>query len=250
MPILDLQSDQRKAKVVPEGERAELNPNPKSQADLDYNHAVEWLNNSSTNLEDAAYFKRLDGMLPKKASQSQADRAREMAKALNWVKKQGLMTSGGKKKSEPDASATSEMKASPLPAKARPKVEPPLRTPKGKGSKAAALIPSSHGSGSSRNMVSLKELQAQAAAREKSIRPTFLSTVGSNASDPETRDYENAMLFLAAFAKGGHEWEQVDDGEHFKKLNNMIPQTAGQSTEERAQKMCKMLGFLKKKGKV
>ena len=82
----------------------------------------------------------------------------------------------------------------------------------------------------------------------KKVSP--LAKIGSQSTNPETRDYENAMLFLAAFEKGGTEWERVDDSEHFKNLNNMIPSKAGQSIEERAQKMCKMLGFLKKKGKV
>ena len=246
-PDLDSQIEQKKGKAEA---RAVLDDTPKSQADLDFDHAMEWLKNNSAELEDATYFKKLDNMLPKKASQSQVERAKEMVKALHFVKKQGLLNKGGTKKAEAVATAV-EIKAPPRMATSVEEVKPS----KAKHSKISIATPVSPSSGSpSKNKVSLKVLKANAVAREKLPRSpkkvSPLAKIGSQSTNPETRDYENAMLFLAAFEKGGTEWERVDDSEHFKNLNNMIPSKAGQSIEERAQKMCKMLGFLKKKGKV
>ena len=246
-PDLDSQHDQRKSKAEAPGL---LEDDPKPQTDPDFDRAMEWLNNKSAELEDATYFKRLDNMLPRKASQTQAERAREMVKALHFVKKQGLLNKGGTKKPEAIISAV-EIKSPPRLASSMEDATPSMS----KISKSNIVSPPSPASGSpSRNKVSLKVLKANAVAREKMPRsPKNVSPsakVGSLSTNPETRDYENAMLFLAAFEKGGNEWERVDDSEHFKNLNNMIPNKAGQSIEERAQKMCKMLGFLKKKGKV
>jgi len=65
-----------------------------SSPERDYENALTFIKTKEeggnvTELEDAAYFKKLDNMLPKKADQGPEDRAKEMVKMLAWLRKKG-----------------------------------------------------------------------------------------------------------------------------------------------------------------
>jgi hypothetical protein len=61
----------------------------------DMENALAWLQGKGAgkdveDFEDASYFKKLDNMLPKKASETDEDRAKAMVKMLGWLRKKGL----------------------------------------------------------------------------------------------------------------------------------------------------------------
>ena len=57
----------------------------------DYENALSWLKNKRVdNVEDLAYLKKLDSILPARKAQSMEDRAKELVKAMKWIKKQSI----------------------------------------------------------------------------------------------------------------------------------------------------------------
>jgi hypothetical protein len=79
----------------------------KTQEERDYTNALKWLSNQEVDApEDIPYFKKLDSMLPIKRSQTKESRAQEIAKALKWVKKQGIVLSGKRQVANPTSDST------------------------------------------------------------------------------------------------------------------------------------------------
>ena len=52
---------------------------------------MEWLNTGDEDIKGAAYFAKLDKTLPGKDSHTNEHRAKEIAKAMKWVDKQGFL---------------------------------------------------------------------------------------------------------------------------------------------------------------
>ena len=59
----------------------------------------------------------------------------------------------------------------------------------------------------------------------------------------------SALTFLNANQQGS-DTSQLEDAKYFSKLNSMLPKRMNQTMEARAEEMVKMLGWLKKKGKM
>ena len=67
----------------------------KASPETDTENALAWLQGKGAgedveDFEDSLYFKKLDNMLPKKASETDEDRAKAMVKMLGWLRKKGL----------------------------------------------------------------------------------------------------------------------------------------------------------------
>jgi hypothetical protein len=59
--------------------------------DPDFMSALRWLTCKKANrMDDIDYFKKLDSILPVKEGQSMEARAKEMVRAMKWVKQKGL----------------------------------------------------------------------------------------------------------------------------------------------------------------
>lgn len=77
---------------------------PMTQEQKDYMNAFRWLSNQEIDTpEDIPYFVKLDLMLPMTGKQTKESRAQEIAKALKWVKKQGIVLSGKRQGAKPAA---------------------------------------------------------------------------------------------------------------------------------------------------
>lgn len=83
-----------------------------TQEERDYNNALRWLSNEAIDApEDIPFFTKLDSMLPRKASQTTESRAKEIAKALKWVKRQGIVLSGKRQVAKPSTDMREEVAA-------------------------------------------------------------------------------------------------------------------------------------------
>ncbi|KAG7343005.1 IQ calmodulin-binding motif-containing protein [Nitzschia inconspicua] len=186
---------------------------PRSQEEIDFVNALNFLTGSTSKAQaDEPYFAKLDSMLPRKSSESNEARAKDMAKALKWIKKQGVTMSG---------------------------------SIQSKVSKATSPEDSPIISGSD-----VKTMEAYKESGDTKASEPFVSTSLSprkssvNATDRNiavSEDYQNCIRWLSE-----EDRDSIKDAKHFKKLDIMLPKTAKQSIEERARDMVKALQWVKK----
>lgn len=220
----------------------------KSKAEIDYSNALAWLeDNNVDDLDDAVYFKKLHNMLPKRASQTKEQRAKEMAKALIWVKRQGILDTAKEQKQPKDASKE-QVKNEPVVKPSQPK---PTKEEKKEKDSKESKVPTAR-----KTLPTVKDIQKQAKALEKARNSPVPAEKGkvkikkksSGEPSPES-DFENALNFVKTKEADG-DFMSLEDAIHFKKLDNMLPTRANQSPENRAKEMVKMLTWWRKKGKV
>jgi hypothetical protein len=191
-----------------------------TQGEIDFNNAMVWLQDKQNDgLEDSKYFKKLNSMIRTTPGQTNEQRAKELVKALQWVRKTSATKEGkrnifGSIAKEGGKGITEEQ------PKAEPKAEPKSRKLKTNGSVANE-----------------KQIAKQKATKRwdklKANAPSIV---------PD-RDTANALQWLNKEG-GGH----MEDEENFRKLDAMLPTKAGQSPEDRAAEMGKAMKFLRKKG--
>jgi len=204
----------------------------KGSQETDYKNCIAWLMSEEdrSSVPDASYFKKLDSMLKKKPGQSTEDRARDMVKALAWVKK-----SSAKKDAEDGTSNTKETKEEKkMPSKSpRTKPKPKVAT---KNKKEEMKVPEG------------KE-RKEAPEDQKKNEPAQDLTKDPERPPPEplTEDEQKALNFLKAKLEGKQ--MSVENAATYKRLDNMMPSKKGQDPEQRAREMVKMLAWLKKRGK-
>ncbi|KAL3922402.1 MAG: hypothetical protein SGILL_002225 [Bacillariaceae sp.] len=190
------------------------------QTSDDYQNCMKWLTSTNRDsIPDAKQFKKLDSMLPKKPDQSTADRAREMCKALSWVKK-----SSAKK----DATRLPETNAREKPNSRKTSKSPGRRTSKSPARSSGSRSPRSKG----KPKLTVRKEKGKASGSEA-------PPVGANDADTK-----NALQWLKKVNR-----DELDDAANFKKLDSMLPKKAGQTPEQRAIEMSKALKLLRKRDK-
>jgi hypothetical protein len=221
-----------------------------TQVEIDYENALIWLTTEKADsMEDIAYFKKLDSILPKRESQTQESRAKEMSRAMKWVKKQDISDSksGSKDIASPKRSKSDKER----------KIE---KSNNGEGSKRDTSTP-----GKQRKSLSAKDFldsrqSLNTAKKGKSVlrkelflpkrqkRPLPQKPSKKHVSDfkksdlsgQEKRDFENAVAWLISDNKEG-----LEDSNYFKKLDFMLPKKPNQSTEHRAKEMARALEWVR-----
>ena len=207
---------------------------PSNTNDRDFTNAIAWLESKNPEgLEDANFFKKLDSMLPKKQGQSTEDRAKEIVKALSWVRKtQGQETDQAYNKRDPKDAKKQKAKSDWKKLKKSLKGKPKQEKAKEKARTVAPTIMQDDDTdGSGKKGVASNDDRGQTGDRVKSSKD---------------RDLENALDFIKIKEEGG-DFMQVEDASSFKKLDNMLPKKASQKPEDRAKEMVKMLAWMKKK---
>lgn len=246
----------RKSKKTSKGSKKSkklVEPSPEE----DFVLAVQWLNSKDENMEAAKYFKKLDSMVPKNPDHTTEERAKELVKALSWVRR-----TSEKKTEETEAKKATGSK------KTTKKGTTPPRSPKkiisrDSSSKKKMKAKKADKEKINRTVIALKDLvkvQKTASkaendtlsAKKKGKRASTAVDDSNNdkkmESTPE-RDYDNALSFIRTSEEGGNVLD-VEDANYFKKLDNMLPKKEGQAAGDRAKEMVKMLAWLRKKGKV
>ena len=250
-----------KRKEIP---KAQEKPKPPNSG-TDYEKVLNWLENPSDEFEDADYYKKLHNMLPGKGSQANEIRAKEITKAMKWVKKQGLLGSNKETESkesdnilEKDSADVSDsdileqaveedkraafMQKSPSVMaieKSEEKSSKSKKTRKTKESmkskKQASLrnlmSPDSKRKSSSRNETTMKDMLASRKPRKKT---------GKKAEKEAEKDYENALKWLTARD------DTAKEAKYFKKLDSMVPKNPGETVEERAANLVKALHWVRR----
>jgi hypothetical protein len=226
-----------------------------SSPEKDFELAVEWLNSKDENMEAANYFKKLDAMVPNSADHTTEERARELVKALNWVRR-----TSEKKKMQEDAAKIAASKSTKKSAKSSrsPKTKT-TKSPKSESSKKKDKVKKADKEKISRPVIGLKDLvkvqktakktekdASSSKKRDKQKTGVTESNNGSKLESTPERDYENALSFIRVKEEGGNVMD-VEDANYFKKLDNMVPKHNGEG--DRAKEMVKMLAWLRKKGK-
>lgn len=176
-----------------------------------------------------------------------------MARALAWVKKQGLFD---------DASKSSKKSESLGKTATRPSVnDTKLIFEK----KAVIDIPEdasknqieSKVQSERKKLSSIKDMTQQVMQRRRESIEKMMATTSvpgvkrtstSSSSDLDGQDFENALKFVLTRRAGG-DVTGIMDAIHFKKLDNMLPLKDDQSSKDRAREMVKMLEWLRKKGR-
>jgi hypothetical protein len=251
-PTVKAMLSPRKSKTVKGSKKFKMGE--ESSPEKDFEFAVEWLNSKDENMEAANYFKKLDAMVPNNPDHTTEERARELVKALNWVRR-----TSEKKKMQEDAA-----KIAASPRKSTMKSERPIRSPKPKktptreSSKKKAKVKKADKEKVNRTVIGLKDLvKVQKTAkktekeanspkkRDKQKTGVTESNNGSKSESTPERDYENALSFIRVKEEGGNVMD-VEDANYFKKLDNMLPKNG---EGDRAKEMVKMLAWLRKKGK-
>jgi hypothetical protein len=247
-----------------------------TQREIDIEKALRWLKSGKVDtVEDIAYYKKLDSVIPRPDGQSLESRAKEMAKAMKWVKRQGVVTyKAGKesrdsappetpKKSKDAANDLSKdvskdlssprksrrsLKREPSPkrtakdsspkkdAKATTKSDNDLVTPKKLKKSALKGIPSSP----EKERTSPKKKEAAESPRT-SRRVPQKEEKSSEMTTLAERDLKNAMAWLK-----NRDDEGLDDSAYFKKLDKMLAKKPGQSQAARAKEMVKALQWVRK----
>jgi hypothetical protein len=246
-----------------------------SPEERDLKNAMIWLKDKNAEgVEDANYFKKLDSMLPQKPGQTHETRAREIVKALHWVRK-----TNGKKEEKP------EKEHKQLDVQATPKKQEKEKIAKkwGKPGTSVATVMLDKDTENAlkwldggkkddaEDSIHFKKLdkmlpkKAGQTSEERAIkmvkalkflRKKGLDDAASKGSDDKTEevkkaapktDMENALAWLQG--KGtGKDVEYLEDASYFKKLDTMLPKKASEADADRAKAMVKMLGWLRKKG--
>ncbi|KAL3939303.1 MAG: hypothetical protein SGBAC_005945 [Bacillariaceae sp.] len=220
--VKSMLSPRKKKKTLMGMKTGEQNP------ERDYELAVVWLTSRDETMEDAKYFKKLDGMVPQNPDHSVEDRARELVKALNWVRR----TSDKNKIKESDAAPKSPKSK---------KSTKTVKSPKAQSTKKKVKLRKEDDKEKvDRTVINLKDL-----VKVQKTRKAEIDTTKKSESTPE-QDYENALSFIRIKEEGGDTME-CEDANYFKKLDNMLPKKG--TSEDRAKEMVKMLGWLRKKGK-
>ena len=216
----------------------------------DYKNALAWLKERNDDSKDAKYFKKLDSMVPKTEGQTMEERASELVKALQWVRKttdrRNAEEEGSGSRSASPSSRRSTTK-SPRSATRRisrnsPKGVPKEEKKKAKSSKKADKEKIDN------TVIGLKALmksQQTKIAKDDKTKSKKVAPISSSAE----RDYDNALTFIKA-KENGTSLAEIEDANNFKKLDKMLPKKADQGPEDRAKEMVKMLAWLRKKGKI
>jgi hypothetical protein len=235
----------------------------------DFDLALAWLTSKDESLEEAKYFKKLDSMVPKNSGQSAEERAKELVKALNWVrrthnkKNESIEAEEGTKPANESKVSTQKMKAerhSTIRRKSivTKKTKSPTHSPKDSKKKKSKKVDKEK---MSRTTIALKDLmKVQAKAEKKDVRKKGKRKKADSDVDAEEaeesklgpspeNDFENALAFIKV-KEGGGDTMKCEDANSFKKLDNMLPRKVDQGSEDRAKEMVKMLGWLRKKGKI
>jgi hypothetical protein len=193
---------------------------PMTEDERSYANAMKYLSGEPVDTpEDEAYFEKLDSMLPMKASQSNQQRAKELAKAFKWMRKQ-------------EAAATP--KESPEP---KPTESSTARVEEERTSKKATK---SKDKESKKNAVDSAPSE-KSVVEKKSTDIAVKTTTAVKTGDPVSEEMKNCMIWLTSDSQEG-----VQDAAYFMKLDSMLPKKAGQSTEDRARDMVKALAWVKK----
>ena len=192
-------------------------------------------------------------MVPKTEGQTVEERASELVKALQWVRKttdrRNAEEEGSGSRSASPSSRRSTTK-SPRSAKSpsrrisrnSPKGVPKEEKKKAKSSKKADKEKIDN------TVIGLKALmksQQTKAAKGDKTKSKKVAPISSSAE----RDYDNALTFIKA-KEDGASLAEIEDANNFKKLDKMLPKKADQGPEDRAKEMVKMLAWLRKKGKI
>eukprot|EP00934_Nitzschia_sp_Nitz4_P005183 Nitzschia sp. Nitz4//scaffold16_size188269//149328//156944//NITZ4_001813-RA/size188269-snap-gene-0.149-mRNA-1//-1//CDS//3329538583//5173//frame0 len=218
---------------------------------VNFKNALKFLNNKEDDrLPDAVHFKKLDKILPKRSTQSDVERAKEMVKALNFVKKQGIMGHGNSKSETPKATSktTRAPPKGPTPTnvvEARKAMIESKKEEKQDKEKVKEKEKTSKWTEARKNLPTVKELAKQAKAREKAKAEAV----------PEKKpDVVSSAVVGGDVSKAAFHWlkkgksEDVAGATKFKKLDTMIPKKKGQTVEARAEELAKAFKFLQKKG--
>ena len=246
-------SPKQPAPSSPKNKEASKNMTKK---DLEIEDALRWLKTGVADSgDDIAYYKKLNAVLPKRESQSMEDRAKEMVKAMKWVKKQ----EGGSKSGQID-DTNSDQKAgnheqpieesddlidpaSPLQKRETLDLVQSLRKEKKVPSKASKMDPKDE-------LLSPKKGKRGKKKKDSQLSPKTPKKKSKKAREPagnpasRNRDFDNALAWL------GSKSDDLEDARYFKKLDTMMPKKSGQSMEDRAKEMVKALKFVRKtKGK-
>ena len=97
--VKSMLSPRKKKKTLMKMKTGEQDP------ERDYELAVAWLTNRDETMEDAKYFQKLDSMVPQNPDHTLEERARELVKALNWVRKTSEKNKNKAESASPKATA-------------------------------------------------------------------------------------------------------------------------------------------------
>eukprot|EP00980_Cylindrotheca_fusiformis_P028966 scaffold22680_cov107-Cylindrotheca_fusiformis.AAC.35 len=236
----------KKSKKAEKASKKKSKKKDEHNPEKDYELAVLWLKSKDDNLEASRYFKKLDSMVPKSDGETIEDRARNLVKALNWVKRTSERNKVQEEKHEDSKKPSKKGSSS-------PKKESTKKKSKTKKADKEKI---------NRTVIALKDLVKVQKSASKAENDTTSSkkkdkqkgtaagsTKQSKAEPTPERDFENALKFIEV-KQGGGDIMAVEDANYFKKLDNMLPKKEGQDPSDRAKEMVKMLAWLRKKGKV
>jgi hypothetical protein len=189
----------------------------------EYRNCVKWLTSSDRDsIPDANHFKKLDSMLPKKTGQNPSDRARDMVKALEWVKKSAAKKNGNTSQPGETTPKNNSRKSSKSPGRRMSKSPGQRPDSKSPRTKAKPLLTVRKGKG----------------------KRTSASAPPSTSLSMDDADAQNALRWLKKENR-----DKLDDATNFKKLDSMLPKKAGQTLEQRAVEMSKALKLIRKRDK-
>jgi hypothetical protein len=247
--LYPIQTSSPKKVVSSNTQTAKKDQKDMTQVEIDYENALLWLTTEKANsMEDIAYFKKLDSILPKRESQTLESRAKEMSRAMKWVKKPAILDSksGSKdiaspKRPNSDKERKIEKSNSGEGSKRDASTQGKQRKSlSAKDSLDARQIPNPAKKGKS---VLKKELFVPKEKKPLPQKPSkkHVSDVKkSDLSGQEKRDFENAVAWLISDNKEG-----LEDSNYFKKLDLMLPKKPNQSTEQRAKEMARALEWVR-----
>ncbi|KAL3922134.1 MAG: hypothetical protein SGILL_002366 [Bacillariaceae sp.] len=193
---------------------------PSGTVSGDYKNCVKWLTSSNRDsIPDAKLFKKLDSMLPKKTGQSPKDRAKDMVKALGWVKKSSLKKEGNQSFSSPGNPSTRKTSKS-----------PGRRSSKSPGRRTESKSP--------------RTGKPKLTVRKGKGKQNSASEPPSLSLSLDDGDAKNALQWLKKENR-----DDLEDAAKFKKIDSMLPKKAGQTPEQRAVEMSKALKLIRKRDK-